>query len=121
MYTGVAMSHETSIDQLPPMPSRRRLSSSSWERVWWLLLHTPITSTEGVAKFSDHFNTPNLNVRAQMRTANRMCLAITSTDLDDDEVFQRTMEILAAIEDQFGAIEKIEDRPASVWPYRNFK
>ena len=116
MLLNTATISETS----PPMPPRRRLSAGSWERIWWLQLHSGVSDLNSLQDFAHDWCDPQLNVRAKLRTSTRICLAITCVDMTEGEVFEKTMTLLACFEDRYGPIDKIEDRPAIVWPYREF-
>lgn len=104
----------------PPLPPRIRLAANSWERVWSLTLTESLTQPERIKGFVQRFCSDSVNVRATLRTRRRICFAITASELDDQSEFEMAMLIMAHIERDFGLIERVEDRAATVWPYREF-
>ncbi|MDN3649927.1 hypothetical protein QWZ13_13485 [Reinekea marina] len=104
----------------PPMPPRIRLAANCWERVWWLTLHQDLKEPQELTGFLDQFVTDSVKIRAQMRTRRRLCFAVTTTGLDENSEFEIAMTIMAYLERNLGAIERVEDRPATMWPYEEF-
>lgn len=104
----------------PPLPPRIRLASNCWERTWWLTLIQPVTQPERLKSFVKRFCTDTVDIRATLRTSRRLCFAVTGAELDQQSEFEIAMLVMAHIERDFGHIERVEDRPASVWPYREF-
>ena len=113
---------DNNLEQLdiPPLPPKRRLSRNTWERCWWLKVRTPISHPGKVTAFAEQWCATNFFVKSQQRSCNRLCLVVTSIDMDDEESFNCTMKIISAFEQQVAEVEKIEDRPASCWPYKQF-
>lgn len=109
-----------SANEFPPMPPRIRLAANCWERVWWLTLSSDVTDPDKLKGFLDQFITDNVKIRAQMRTRRRLCFAVNTTDLDENSEFEIAMTIMAYLERNLGAIERVEDRPAAMWPYLEF-
>lgn len=104
----------------PPMPPRIRLAADCWERVWWLTLSADVQHPENLKGFIDQFVTENVKVRAQMRTRRRLCFALNTKGLNEASEFEIAMTIMAYLEQNLGAIERVEDRPANMWPYLEY-
>jgi len=104
----------------PPLPPRIRLAANCWERVWALTLTEPLNQPERLKDFVKRFCTDTVTVRATLRTRRRLCFAVTAADLDQQSEFELAMLIMAHIERDFGLVERVEDRAATVWPYRDF-
>ncbi len=104
----------------PPLPPRIRLAANCWERVWTLTLTDVVNQPERLKDFVTRFCTENVAVRATLRTRRRVCFAVTGSGLDEQSEFELAMLIMTHIERDFGLIERVEDRPATVWPYRDF-
>jgi len=100
----------------PPLPTRIRLAAKCWERVWWLTLIDPMVQPERLIPLVSRYSTETVTVRAQMRTCRRLCFAVTTQDLDEQSEFEVAMVIMAHINREMGAIERVEDRPSSMWP-----
>lgn len=111
---------EYSSRDYPPLPPRIRLAAHCWERVWWLTLTEALNQPERLKSFIQRFCTESVSVRASLRTRRRICFAVTANELDEQSEFEMAMLIMAHIERDFGLIERVEDRPATVWPYREF-
>ncbi|MDX1341691.1 hypothetical protein [Reinekea sp. G2M2-21] len=111
MHTPVYKSSE-----YPPMPPRIRLAANCWERVWWLTLVAPLATPDRLAPLVNRFATETVSIRAQLRTCRRICFAITTQGLDDQSEFEIAMLIMAQINRELGEIERVEDRPANMWP-----
>jgi hypothetical protein len=110
-----------SSSELPPLPPRIRLSARCWERVWNLTLsEAPGAQSETIKSFMQRFNSEFITHRAFMRSNRKLCFAITGEDLGEQAEFELAMTIMAQIEQEYGPIERVEDRPAQVWPYREF-
>ncbi|AJQ96744.1 hypothetical protein [Gynuella sunshinyii] len=105
---------------IPFLPPKRRLSRNSWERCWWLKVKTPISSPELLTEFAEQWQIDNLFIKSHQRCCSRLCLVVTTINMDDEESFGYTMKIISAFEQQVAALEKIEDRPADYWPYKHF-
>lgn len=108
-------------DQFPPLPPRIRLATETWERVWWLTLSEPLDSNDKLQQLVQRFATDRVILKAQMRTQRRVCFAVTTQGLDEQSEFELAMMIMAKIHTELARIERVEDRPASVWPIDNFK
>jgi hypothetical protein len=107
--------------ELPPLPPRIRLSARCWERVWNLTLNqAPGAQSEPVKSFVQRFNSDTITVRGFMRSNRKLCFAITGEDIGEQAEFELAMTIMARIEQEFGAVDRVEDRPAQVWPYQLF-
>ncbi len=119
--TSYAFDQKLTDNHLPPMPARRRLAANSWEQNWWLDLEKPILRSAAFDSFSVNLSDHSILVRLKMRTTSKLSLVVTSIGVAETDVFQRTMELMLAIEGQFGAISKIEGRSATNWPYRDFQ
>jgi len=104
----------------PPLPSRIRLAASCWERVWTLMLIDPLDSPVRLDSVVNRFATDSVSIRGQLRTHRRLCIAITTQSLDDQNEFEIAMMIMAQIQKDLGEIERIEDRPAAIWPIEEF-
>ena len=102
------------------MPPRIRLAVKSWERVWWLTLANDVQRPERLKSLVDQFVSENVSIRAQMRTRRRLCVAINTKDLDESSEFELTMMLMAYLERELGAIERVEDRPSTIWPYLEY-
>ena len=75
---------------------------------------------ERIKSFVNRFSTEKIGVRGQMRTGRRICFAITTQGVDEQSEFELAMVIMAQIERELGAIERVEDRPSNMWPYLDF-
>lgn len=106
--------------QYPPMPPRIRLAAQCWERVWWLTLVDPMTAPDRLAPLVSRFETETVNIRAQMRTQRRVCFAVTTQGLDEQSEFEIAMMIMSLINREIGEIERVEDRPVTMWPIDDF-
>ncbi|MCH8530834.1 MAG: hypothetical protein LAT65_08275 [Saccharospirillum sp.] len=111
---------EYSEDAYPPMPPRIRLAAHCWERTWCVTLSQAPQQAHLLSTFIKRFCSDTVTVRAGLRTRRRLSFAITTQNLDDQSEFELAMMIMAHIERDFGVIERVEDRPATVWPYREF-
>ena len=106
--------------EFPPMPPRIRLAAQCWERVWWLTLVDPMTTPDRLAPLVSRFETETINIRAQMRTQRRICFAVTTRGVDEQSEFELAMMIMSLINREIGEIERVEDRPVSMWPIDDF-
>lgn len=104
----------------PPLPPRIRLAANCWERVWWLTLTDPLENPNLLAPLVRRFASDQVTIRAQMRTQRRICFAITAQNLDEQSEFEVAMMIMAQIHRELGAIERVEDRAANMWPVHEF-
>ncbi|MFQ3229911.1 hypothetical protein [Reinekea sp.] len=104
----------------PPMPPRIRLAANCWERVWWLTLSKDVQHPEKLKGYVDQFASENVSIRAQMRTRRRLCFAINTKGLNETSEFEIAMTIMAYLEQNLGEIERVEDRPSTMWPYLEF-
>ncbi len=104
----------------PPMPPRIRLAAECWERVWWLTFVSPVTDVSGIDSIVERFETDTVKLRAQMRTQRRLCITVKSTGLDEQSEFEIAMMVMSMLQREFGSIERVEDRLASVWPIDDF-
>ncbi|MHA7879350.1 MAG: hypothetical protein ACX931_06155 [Saccharospirillum sp.] len=111
---------EYSLDAYPPLPPRIRLAARCWERTWCITLSQAPQHPQHVPTFIKRFCSDTVTVRAGLRARRRMTFSITTENLDDQSEFELAMMIMAHIERDFGTIERVEDRPATVWPYREF-
>lgn len=110
-----------SSSELPPLPPRIRLSARCWERVWNLTLNqAPGAECEPIKSFIQRFNTEAVTTRGFMRSNRKLCFAITGEDIGEQAEFELAMTIMARLEAEYGLIERVEDRPAQVWPYQAF-
>lgn len=110
-----------SSSELPPLPPRIRLSARCWERVWNLTLNqAPDAQCEPIKSFIQRFNTEAITTRGFMRSNRKLCFAITGEDIGEQAEFELAMTIMARLETEYGLIERVEDRPAQVWPYQAF-
>lgn len=107
-------------DSYPPLPPRIRLAADCWERVWWLTLVDPMSQPERLAPLVDRLTSEYVSLRAQMRTRRRICFAVTSNGLEEQNEFEVAMRIMALINREIGEIERVEDRPVSMWPIDQF-
>lgn len=106
--------------QYPPMPPRIRLAANCWERVWWLTLVDSMQDPDRLVPLVSRFNSDTVTVRAQMRTGRRICFAVTTEGLEEQSEFEIAMMIMALIDREVGEIERVEDRPISMWPVDEF-
>lgn len=107
-------------EKYPPLPPRIRLAANCWERVWWLTLTDPVSKPELLNELVKRFGNEQVNIRAQMRTQRRICFAITAQGLDEQSEFEIAMMIMAYINREVGAVERVEDRAAKMWPINEF-
>ncbi|MEX0623382.1 hypothetical protein [Saccharospirillum sp.] len=107
--------------ELPPLPPRIRLAARCWERVWNLTLsQAPSAQCEPIKSFAQRFNTEVVTTRGFMRSNRKLCFAITGEDIGVQAEFELAMTIMARLESEYGPIERVEDRPAQIWPYQAF-
>jgi hypothetical protein len=106
--------------KFPPLPPRIRLAANCWERVWWLTLVNPVTEPNRLEPLASRYANEFVNIRAQMRTQRRVCFAITTQGLDEQNEFEVAMMIMAQIDRELGPIERVEDRSANMWPIDDF-
>ena len=110
-----------SSSELPPLPPRIRLAARCWERVWNLTLsQAPDAQCEPIKQFIQRFNTEAITTRGFMRSNRKLCFAITGEDIGEQAEFELAMTIMARLEAEYGLIERVEDRPAQIWPYQAF-
>ena len=50
--------------EFPPLPPRRRISATCWERVWWLTLTEPLVNQQGLNSMLQSISTKNLQAAA---------------------------------------------------------
>ncbi|EAR10472.1 hypothetical protein [Reinekea blandensis] len=106
--------------QFPPMPPRIRLAAHCYERVWWLTLVDPMEQPERLSPLVNRLASDVVTVRAQMRTRRRICFAVTTNGLEEQNEFEIAMRIMAMINREIGEIERVEDRPVTMWPISDF-
>lgn len=104
----------------PPMPPRIRLAAHCWERVWWLTLSESTAQPERLRDLLTQFETDTIKIRIQMRTQRRICFAVQTEELEEQSEFELAMTIMALINQEMGEIERVEDRPANMWPMDDF-
>jgi hypothetical protein len=107
-------------EEFPPLPPRIRLAANCWERVWWVSFVDPMTQVERLAPIASRFSSETVTIRAQMRTQRRVCFAITTNGLDEQSEFEVAMMVIAKVHQEIGHIERVEDRPSSMWPIEEF-
>ena len=102
------------------MPPRIRLAAHCYERVWWLTLVDPMEQPERLSPLVNRLASDVVTVRAQMRTRRRICFAVTTNGLEEQNEFEIAMRIMAMINREIGEIERVEDRPVNMWPISEF-
>ena len=106
--------------EFPPLPPRRRISATCWERVWWLTLAEPLLNQQGLNSVLQDLSNEKVEFRAQLRTHQRISITIKVSGIDDQTEFQLSMAAIARIHTDVCHIERVEDRLASVWPIDKF-
>lgn len=107
------------MDDLPLIPSKRRLSARAWEVVWTIQMLNPLRTPDTLNKFVAQFNDDRCVFRAKLRTVQRLALSVTSENTDDETTIEQAFTVLRAIERQYGPIQLIENRPVEQWPLRD--
>lgn len=104
----------------PPLPPRIRLAVNCWERVWWLTLVDPLIQPERLTPLVNRLSSETVSVCAKLRTRRRICFSLQTNGLEEQNEFEIAMRIMALISRELGEIERVEDRPASMWPIDKF-
>lgn len=98
---------------IPNLPSKRRLSSSCWERIWSIQFEEPLNNPHAIHELAANWSNDATEIVFQLRTPTKICLVVRTTDCSDQDFIELSIDIFKSVENAIGAIHKIDDKAAT--------